>query len=223
MINLNRVYNADLTITVYANQTIGTYTVGAKAEFIGQGDGEGYWDIDTNKWLYTNAVQGDLDGVITIRSNLGVELARCTVNGDVEYFGRYNYRVYTDEENNLKLRIGWNNREDLSFAPDGFDNNTMKTATVIDSAFGKLTGLTIDSETDEDYFKFTLDATGRLSSSISITFDMWKGDLDIELYNSNGELVDYARSVTDNEEISLTSLAAGDYYLRVVGDSGNVN
>ena len=218
-INLNRVYNADLTCTVYANQTIGTYTLGSDAKSIGAGDGKGYWDIETNKWLYKNAIQGDLDGVITIRSDQGVELARCTVNGATEYFGRYNYRVYTDEEDNLKLSIGWNNREDITFAPDGYDNDTFKTATVLETASGGLDGLTIDSESDADYFKFTLNSTGRSSSFINITFDMWKGDLDMYLYDAQGNEIDYAKSVTNNEELSLHTLAAGDYYLKVVGDA----
>ncbi len=218
-INLNRVYNADLTCTVYANQTIGTYTLGSDAKSIGAGDGKGYWDIETNKWLYKNAIQGDLDGVITIRSDQGVELARCTVNGATEYFGRYNYRVYTDEEDNLKLSIGWNNREDITFAPDGYVNDTFETATVLETASGGLDGLTIDSESDADYFKFTLNSTGRSSSFINITFDMWKGDLDMYLYDAQGNEIDYAKSVTNNEELSLHTLAAGDYYLKVVGDA----
>ena len=223
LINLDRVYNADLTVTVYDDQPLGTYTLGTKAANIGVGNSEGYWDIDTNTWLYTSAVEGDLDGVIVIRSDEGIELARCTVNGSTEYFGRYNYTVYTDEDDVLQLRIGWNNKGDLTFAADGLYNDTFDKATKLDGNIGTLDKLTIDSASDADYYQFTLDTIGRAASSIGVDFKMWKGDIDIYLYDGNGNLVDYAKSVTDNELLSLHTLAAGDYFLKVVGYEGDTN
>ena len=224
MIDLSRVYNTELSLVVYANQTIGTYAIGSKAQDIGQGSPEGYWDIDTNTWLYKGVVSGDMDGVITIRSDAGITLANCTVNGNTEYFGRYNYRVYVDESNQLMLRIGWNNREDLTFAADQYDNDTLETATEIKGT-GEitLTNLTIHSKTDRDWYKFTLERSGTASSAISINFKQWAGDLEINLYDAEGKLIDYAQSVTDNEELSLRGVAAGTYYVEVFGDSGNTN
>jgi len=224
LINLNQVFDADLCVTIYADQLLGTYTLGTNAQSLGQGDGTGFWDIETNSWLYKNNIQGDLDGIITIRSDEGIELARCTVNGDTEFFGRYNYRVYTDENNELKLRIGWNNRTDVSFAADKNDNDTLATATELSgSGEHNLSSLSIHNSSDVDFYKFTLDRSGTASSCISIDFRQWAGDLEIDLLDSHGNRIAYAHSVTDNETISLKGLAAGVYYLKVFGDNGDTN
>ena len=34
-----------------------------------------------------------------------------TVNGETEYFGRYNFTAFVDNTGNLKLKVGWNNRD----------------------------------------------------------------------------------------------------------------
>lgn len=224
LINLNRVYNADLTVTIFADQTLGTYALGTDAGEFASGSGEGFWDINTNTWLYKNAVQGDLDGIVTLRSSDGIELARCTVNGSTEYFGRYNYRVYTDENNVLQLRIGWNNKDDITFADDGRNNDSFETATVITGAGSQtLEGLTIHNDSDTDFYKFTLERSGTAASHVSIAFKQWAGDLDMDLYDASGNRITYARSVTDDETISLQGLAAGTYFVKVYGDEGCTN
>ncbi|MBR7143580.1 MAG: pre-peptidase C-terminal domain-containing protein [Lentisphaeria bacterium] len=224
MINLDRVYNADLTITIYANQALGTYALGSNAGNLGVGDNTAVWDSVNETWVYTKAIQGDLDGVVTIRNEHGFEVVQCTVNGDTEYFGRYNYRVYTDENNELKLRIGWNNRNDVVFVDDNYNNDTMQTATVISgNGLQTIKALSIHNENDVDYFKFSLDCPGSAANYISIDFKQWAGDLDIDLFDARGNRIDYSHSVTDNETISLQGLSAGDYYLKVYGDNGNTN
>ena len=223
VINLDRLYNADLVLTVYDDQTLGTYAVGTNAGKIGQGDGEATWNSETNSWVY-HSVQGDLDGVITILSEQGIELARCTVNGNTEYCGRYNYRVYVDEYNVLQLRIGWNNRGDIIYADDGYKNDIKEDAIVIDgTGIQTYSGMTIHNNDDVDWYKFTLARSGTAANYIRIEFKQWAGDLDFELYDVNGKLIDYAQSVTDNEELSLRGLDAGEYYVKVYGDVGHTN
>ena len=225
MLSLNKLYNTELRVVIDQTKPIGTYTLASNASQISQGDGKGVYDWDTNKWLFQGATIGDLDGIISVYDSNGVELANCTVNGDTEYFGRHNYTVFVDEDGYLKLKVGWNNRKDLTFAADEKEeNDTIETATVI-TGRGKdaIPSLTIDSDSDVDWFMFTLETIGRKSSYIGIEFKQWAGDLDINLYNSKGELIDYARSVTDNERLSLSGLAAGTYYLKVSGYNGNRN
>ena len=224
-ISLGRVYNTELQVTLDLRQPIGTYTLATDASQIGLKDFTGVLDQESNQWLFRGATVGDLDGVITIYDVNGIELANCTVNGDTEYYGRYNYKVFVDDIGQLKLKVGWNNRDGLTYAADEKEqNDTMETATVI-SGSGKdvVRALTIHSGTDVDYFKFTLESPGRKSSYIGIDFKQWAGDLDISLYNDNGVLIDYARSVTDNERLSLSGFAAGTYYLKVSGYNGNLN
>jgi len=225
MVNIDRIFNADLRVIIDQTKAIGTFVLGSSASQIGQGNGKGVYNWDTNKWDYQGATIGDLDNVISVYDSNGIELATCTVNGDTEYYGRYNYTVFVDTDGALKLKVGWNNREDQSYSADELErNDTRVTATTISGNYaGAISALTIHSATDEDWFKFNLATTGRKSSYIGIDFKQWAGDLDINLYNSNGELIDYARSVTDNERLSLSGLAAGDYYLKVSGYNGNKN
>ena len=225
MLNLDRLYNAELRVVIDPGQLIGTYWIASYASEIGQGDPDGVYNWETNKWDYRGEVVGDLDGVISIYDSNGIEMAVCTVNGDTEYFGRYNYTVFVDANGNLKLKVGWNNREDVEYDADELESNdTQETATEITGGgAGAVSNLTIHSESDADWFKFELDSIGRKSSFIGIDFRQWAGDLDIDLYNLNGELIDYARSVTDNERLSLTGRTAGTYFLKVYGSTGNTN
>ncbi|MBR2508921.1 MAG: pre-peptidase C-terminal domain-containing protein, partial [Lentisphaeria bacterium] len=223
LLMVNKIRNAEIVININSDQVLGTYAMATNASQIGQGDEKGVWDVDTNTWKYQGAVYGDLDGVIELRDENGVFIANCTVNGDTEYSGRYNYTVNVDANGNMNLTIGINSREGLAFAADGYNNNSFAKATKLTGNVGSLDKLTIDSASDVDYYKFTLDTAGRAASSIGIDYKMWKGDLDLYLYDSKGNLVDYAKSVTDNEVLSLHKLAAGDYYLKVVGYEGNTN
>ncbi|MBP5411614.1 MAG: pre-peptidase C-terminal domain-containing protein, partial [Lachnospiraceae bacterium] len=225
MLNINKLYNTELRVVIDQLQPIGTYVLGSSASQIGQGDAKGVYDWDTNKWLFQGQTIGDLDNIITIYDNNGIELANCTVNGDTEYYGRHNYTVFVDNEGYLKLKVGWNNREGLTYAADDMEGNDTRAKATVISGSGKdvIPSLTIHSGTDVDWFKFELETPGRKSSYIGIDFKQWAGDLDINLYNSKGELIDYARSVTDNERLSLSGYAAGTYYLKVSGYNGNTN
>ena len=219
-LDLGRVFNSELSVIINHDQILGKYKLCSNASEIATGDPKGVWDEDSNTWSYQGAVIGDMDGIIEVRDENGILLANCTVNGDTEYFGRYNYTVSVDVKGDMYLEIGWNTREGRTYAADEYDNDSMVTAALLPETGTKLT---IDSASDADWFKFTLDATGRSSSYIGIDFKQWAGDLDLYLYDADGNLLDYAKSVTDNERISLKGLAAGDYYVKVVGYEENVN
>jgi hypothetical protein len=105
-------------------------------------------------------------------------------------------------------------------------NNTSATAkdlgTIIDSYSKE--NLSIHQTTDVDWFKFTLGANGSIDDRIGINFDHAKGDLDIELYKADGTtLLDSSSGVTGTEEISLNTLAAGTYLLKVYGYNSAIN
>ena len=220
MIDSSHIYNADLSVTLNETPVIGRYQIGCHSSKIGQGDPKGVWNPDTNEWDFKGEVIGDMDGVIEVRDENGILLANCAVNGDTEYFGRYNYTVLVDGNGDMYLDVGWNTREGRTYAADGLDNDTKATAAALPASGTKYT---IDSATDADWFLFTLDTPGRSSSYIGIEFKQWAGDLDLYLYDSAGNQLDYSKSVTDNERISLRGLAAGNYYVKVEGYEGNVN
>ena len=220
MLDIDRVYDAELRVVLEQTKAIGTFKLGAYASKIGQK--ESVYNEYTNEREYK--MVGDLDGVISVYDGNGIELAACTINGDTEYYGRYNYTVFVDDEGYLKLKVGWNNRDQVYSADEQESNDTRETATVISgNGTGVLPALTIHDSMDVDWFMFTLDSPGRKSNYIGIDFKQWAGDLDINLYDSNGELIDYARSVTDNERLSLSGHTAGTYYLKVSGYNGNRN
>jgi len=67
---------------------------------------------------------------------------------------------------------------------------------------------------DSDCYVFYYDGPEYLI--VDLEFSHSAGDIDLELYNSAGTLVDWSRSSTDNENITYGG-AAGWYYIRVYG------
>lgn len=108
---------------------------------------------------------------------------------------------------------------------DRFDNNTRATA----ADFGKLQGsknwqnLSIHEASDTDWYQFELDATGTRNNFVAIAFDNLEGDLDLELYDSAGTLLEAATGFRNLERISLQGYASGTYSVRVVGYEGAIN
>jgi len=75
----------------------------------------------------------------------------------------------------------------------------------------------------EDYYQFVTSATSGSTHRVAIEFTHANGDLDMELLDEFGGLIDYSESTTDNEEISLDGLPAGTYYVSVYGWQGAQN
>lgn len=68
--------------------------------------------------------------------------------------------------------------------------------------------------TDDDYISFT--TTMARTVTATINFDGTVGDLDLDLYDSTGALVDYSHGTDDSESI-VHSVPAGTYAIRVFG------
>ena len=89
-------------------------------------------------------------------------------------------------------------------------NNSAGTAAGISLPF-TTDGLTIDSPSDQDWFKFSV----VLKSVVTVKLQMPKavGDLDLQLYGSGGTLLSKSESVTQTEE--NRHLNPGVYYLKI--------
>ena len=119
----------------------------------------------------------------------------------------------------------------LSAAPatvvgDRYENNdTPATATDLRTISGTTTESSLSIEAgDPDWYRFTLGSAGRAGDRLAIGFTHAQGDLDLELYASDGTtLVDYSEDTDNTEEISLAGLPAGNYYARVYGYAGAAN
>ncbi len=74
-----------------------------------------------------------------------------------------------------------------------------------------------------DWFRFSIGSGGTSASTITTQFRHSQGDIDIDLYDANGNLVRRSNGVTDSETISMDRLARGTYFLRVYGYNGARN
>lgn len=104
-------------------------------------------------------------------------------------------------------------------------NNTQATASdlgVVEGSF-RLPGLSIHSSTDQDWLRFTTLATANHSHFAAISFNHLAGDLDFELYNQAGQRLAVSETSNNQEYVSLQGLAAGTYFVRVIGYQGASN
>lgn len=74
-----------------------------------------------------------------------------------------------------------------------------------------------------DIFRFELTAPGEGNDLARIKLDNRKGNLDLRLMNSNGQVVRESVSKKNNEVVSLSGLPAGEYFIQVVGRAGAKN
>jgi hypothetical protein len=104
-------------------------------------------------------------------------------------------------------------------------NNSRPSATLLGAVEGDVSvaGLSIHSVTDSDWFQFSTLATGNISHYAAITFNHLAGDLDLELYDQAGNLLDSSKRSQNQEFVSLHGLPAASYFVRVVGFQGNTN
>src|SRR5262249_20898831 len=86
------------------------------------------------------------------------------------------------------------------------------------------TGLTVHSTSDVDWYKVVPRDWGGPSDSVLVRdFLDSQGDLDVQLYNSGGSVIDSSTSEGDFELIKLEGRAPGTYSLKVYGYSGAIN
>ncbi|EDZ91562.1 peptidase domain protein [Limnospira maxima CS-328] len=126
--------------------------------------------------------------------------------GDWDYYPDYGWPYYGEPN-------------DYWYEP----NDTMATAYDLGVVYSWYDWLSIDPVGDEDWFRFELPSTGGMYDEIYISFYHSDGDLDLALYNEQGELVDSSTGTSDWESISLEGLSSGTYYVQVYGHDGATN
>jgi hypothetical protein len=102
----------------------------------------------------------------------------------------------------------------ILLAEDPYEqNDTRTTASVIIVPFYR-SDLCIDSDSENDYYRFSLGADGNLD--VGAFFSHSTGDIDLSLLNSAGSILASSSSTTNNESI-FRHIDAGTYYVRVYG------
>ncbi|MBS1742211.1 MAG: fibronectin type III domain-containing protein [Bacteroidetes bacterium] len=94
-------------------------------------------------------------------------------------------------------------------------NETQATAAAISS--GVTNSAAISSTTDIDYYKITTTATSNIVYNLVGPSGV---DFDLYIYNSAGTQIGSGAGSTATETVSLTSQAAGTYYIKVIGYNG---
>jgi hypothetical protein len=74
-----------------------------------------------------------------------------------------------------------------------------------------------------DWYRFRLDQTATSSSSVSIQFQNQNGDLELAVYNANGQLLGYSNGTGNREVVPLARFGSGTFYVFVYGDNGATN
>ena len=110
----------------------------------------------------------------------------------------------------------------VSITPDMFEqNDTFATAANLPTGDQSYAGLTIDAPDDDDYYAWTAPADGNLV--VNVGFTQANGDVNVELLDNSGNLLDGSYSTSDSEQVSATVVAGERYVIRVYGDSGATN
>ncbi|CAN5880718.1 zinc-dependent metalloprotease family protein [soil metagenome] len=94
-------------------------------------------------------------------------------------------------------------------------NETLATAAAISS--GVTNSAAISSATDVDYYSITTTATSNLVYNLVGPSGV---DYDLYIYNSAGTQIGSGAGSTATETVSLSSQAAGTYYIKVIGYNG---
>jgi len=111
-------------------------------------------------------------------------------------------------------------------SPDDFEPNDTSASA---AALGTIEGakdwpnLSVHSSTDEDWFEFTTVGPASWPDKVAIQFDHSEGDLDLELYGTDGSKIEGAYGPAGGHSISLDGLLANTYRVRVYGAGGATN
>lgn len=82
-------------------------------------------------------------------------------------------------------------------------------------------GLSLHTSTDRDVFRFTVAKSGTFN--VGAIFSHAAGNIDLEIYNSQQQLLAGANSTTNNESITLNLSANTTYFIRVFSPDGAIN
>lgn len=97
------------------------------------------------------------------------------------------------------------------------DNDTFNTASNLGTLTNTSTINNLVMADSNDWYRFTLSTAGGSNGSVAISSSSTQGDLDLELYNSAGTRISVSEGSTNNESLSLSGVAAGTYYVHVIG------
>lgn len=190
-----------------------TAAVGTSSHFVGLVYRSGGADI--NLELY------DQSGALLTQSSLNDNWE--IINFANRPAGTYFARVYSASGGiNADYTFGLSLPR-ASFSPDRFEvNNTLLTATDLKklsetTSFGSLS---IHNNSDMDWYRFETVAAGSDRHFLELNSSIETGNIEFELYDSQGVLIERTNGWDEVERLSLRGRPAGSYYVRVLGADG---
>jgi hypothetical protein len=158
-----------------------------------------------------------VSGTLTFAPGQTQQTATILVNGDAVAEPNETFAVNLTSPTNAVLGTsqGIGTIEDGYIGPDQFDsNNTMATA----HSFGTVssinqTGLTLDTPTNVDYFKFV--AASKATYMVSATPTQGSGTLGLTVYNAAGTQLATGQLANATVKLSMSLSSGQTYYLKV--------
>jgi serine protease len=191
------------------------------SDFVGSTDTNDYYQFDLSASgslnLVLNGLSADADlqvfnsvGTLVGGSYFGGSLAE-SVDLSGLTAGTYYVRVY---------QYSGNTNYNLNLTAD-YAGNTTSDARNIDPITGTQTLRDFVGGTDtNDYYQFNLNTPG----SLNLVLNGLSSDANLQVFNSVGTVVGSSSNIgTTDESISLSGLAAGNYYILVNQRSGDTN
>jgi hypothetical protein len=106
--------------------------------------------------------------------------------------------------------------------PDRLEsNNTLASATTLTGVDQALSGLSIHTATDVDYFRIT--SRGNGPATFTIQFSHANGNLDLRLLDAAGKTLASSSSTSNQETINANLVRNGSYYVQVLSAAGATN
>jgi hypothetical protein len=164
----------------------------------------------------------DFNGVVLATSSTVLNSERLSLRGLAS--GTYYIEVFG--------HVGARNNYQLSFhtpapvLPDRYEtNDNRQLATDLQTLSGTFLfeDLSIHSNNDRDFYKFTTTSTGTNAHYVDVLFIHANGNLSARLLDSAGETLVSSVGSADNERLNLRGLSPGTYIVEVFGHVGSQN
>lgn len=104
---------------------------------------------------------------------------------------------------------------------DAYENNdTLAAARDLGSLTGLATISTLVMADGQDWFRFSMGGAGASSDFVSVSSTSSQGNLDLELFDASGARIRFSQNANNSEQVSLSGLASGTYFVHVYGAGG---
>jgi hypothetical protein len=155
----------------------------------------------------------------TVRTSYGIDNEE-SLNLQGLPSGNYTLRVFGYQR---ALNPSYTLRFDMPNDDSYEDNDSLSTARNLGTVNNSIDISSLAMMDGHDWYRIRMPNTPGSDSTVEIRFQHQQGDLDLELYDSTGQLVRWSNGIVDNESVGLNGLQAGDYYVHVFGYSGAAN